>query len=231
MQVVDSSRYNCENTHAYVTDAGSFGIIVYSFKQNRSWRIQHSFFHIDPTAGGFSVADTYFTWRDGVFGIALGHLRSDFTRDLYFHSLSATKEFVVSNKVLQNESLVMSTDPAHGEFRIVGDRGPGGHSATEVFDKRSDVIFFTQLAKDGIGCWNIHTPLNEYTSVLVDQDPIALIMPVDIKLDNDGYIWVLSNRMAHFIKKQMNFADYNFRIVVGKAKELIRGTFCDLGFH
>lgn len=228
---MDSSRYNCEDTHAYVTDAGSFGIIVYSFRKNKSWRIQHSFFHIDPTAGSFSVADRYFSWRDGVLGIALGHLRRDFSRDLYFHSLSATKEFIVSNKVLQNESLSTSTDPALGEFRVVGDRGPAGHSSTEVFDRRSNVIFFTQLAKDGIGCWNIQNPLNEYTSVLIDRDPVALIMPVDIKLDVDGYIWVLSNRMAHFIENQMNFADYNFRIVVGKASELIRGTYCDLGFY
>lgn len=201
---------------------------MYSLRQNRSWRIQHSFFHIDPTAGGFSLADAYFTWADGVFGIALGHLQGDFSRDLYFHSLSATKEFTVPNKVLQNESLASSTDSAYREFRIIGDRGPGGHSATEVFDKNTNVIFFTQLAKDGIGCWNIYTPLNEYTSVLVDQDPIALIMPVDIKLDDDGYIWVLSNRMAHFIKNRMNFEDYNFRIVTGKASELIKGTYCDL---
>lgn len=226
---MDSSRNNCEDTHAYVTDAGSFGIIVYSFRKNRSWRIEHNFFHIDPTAGGFSVGETYFTWTDGIFGIALGHLQKDFSRDLYFHSLSATKEFVVPNKVLQNESLAMGTDSAHREFRIVGDRGPGGHSATEVFDKSSNVIFFTQLAKNGISCWNINTPLNDVTDVLVDQDPVALVMPVDIKLDKDGYIWVISNRMAHFIQKKMNFADYNFRIVVKKASELIKGTLCEKG--
>lgn len=211
-------------------DAGSFGLIVYSFRQNRSWRIQHSFFHIDPTAGGFSVAESYFTWSDGIFGLALGTLRSDLSRDVYFHSLSATKEFVVPNKVLQNESFAISTDPAHLEFRVVGDRGPAAHSATEVFDKNTDVIFFTQLAKDGIGCWNINTPLNEQNTALVDQDHNALILPVDIKLDEDGYIWVLSNRMAHFIQKRMNFADSNFRIVTAKASDLIRGTVCDLRY-
>lgn len=229
--MVDTSKYNCEDAHAYIPDSGSYGIIVYSFKENKSWRIQHSFFYIDPTAGSFSVADQYFMWRDGVFGIALGHLRTDYSRDVYFHSLAATKEFIVSNKILQNEKLATNSDSVIGEFRIVGDRGPAGHSSTEVFDRRSDVIFFTQLAKNGIGCWNIHTPLNVNSSVVVDQDPVALIMPVDIKLDNDGYIWVLSNRMAHFIKHQLNFADYNFRIVVGKASSLIRGTVCDLGFQ
>lgn len=228
--MVDGSKYNCEDAYAYAPDSGSYGIIVYSFKENKSWRIQHSYFYIDPTAGSFSVGGEYFNWRDGVLGIALGHLKSNNSRDVYFHSLAATKEFIVSNKVLQNENLATSTDSVFGEFRIVGDRGPAGHSSTEVFDKRSDVMFFTQLAKDGIGCWNIHTPLNINTAPLIDQDHQALIMPVDINLDDDGYIWVISNRMAHFVKNQLNFADYSFRILVGKASELISGTVCDLRF-
>lgn len=226
-QVVDTSRDNCQNAHAYIADAGSFGLIVYSFEKNKSWRIEHNFFHIDPTAGAFLVDDVLFTWTDGVFGLALGHLNVDSSRDVFFHSLTGTKEFVVSNKVLQNESVAESSDSVYQRFGIVGDRGPNGYSTTEVLDEKSDVIFFTQVAKHGIGCWNIRTPLNEKTAILVDQDDVALIMPIDISLDDDGLIWVTSNRMPHFIQKRMNFEDYNFRVLVAKASDLIEGTVCD----
>ncbi|KAL5284321.1 Y-f.2 family protein [Megaselia abdita] len=226
--VVDCSEENCEDAHAYIADAGSFGLIVYSFKKNKSWRIEHNFFHIDPTAGAFSVDDVLFTWTDGVFGVALGHLNEDFSRDVYFHSLTGWKEFIVSNKVLQNENIANNSDLVYTEFRILGDRGPNSYSTTHVFDDSLDVIFFTQVAKHGIACWNIRTPLNEKTVPLIEQDDVALIMPIDISLDNDGFIWVVSNRMPHFIQRKMNFEDFNFRVMVAKASDLIKGTLCDL---
>lgn len=200
---------------------------MYSFKENESWRIEHNFFHIDPTAGAFQVDDVLFTWTDGIFGLALGHLNEDFSRDVYFHSLTGTKEFVVSNKVLQSKSTANNSDHVYTKFRIVGDRDFNSYSTTHVFDDESDVIFFTQVARHGIACWNINTPLNEETFVLIDQDDTALIMPIDISLDNEGYIWVISNRMPHYIQRRINFEDYNFRVLVSKASHLIEGTICN----
>lgn len=154
-------------------------------------------------------------------------MNDNFSRDVYFHSLTGTKEFVVSNKVLQSESVANSSDSVYNKFGIVGERGPNSYSTTHVFDDKSDVIFFTQVAKHGIACWNINTPLNEKSAILIDQDDVALIMPIDISLDNDGYVWVTSNRMPHYIQRKMNFEDYNFRVLKAKASELIAGTICD----
>uniref|UniRef100_T1GCN6 Protein yellow n=1 Tax=Megaselia scalaris TaxID=36166 RepID=T1GCN6_MEGSC len=206
--VVDSSENNCENTFAYLADAGSYGIVVYSFKENKSWRIEHNFFHMDPFVGAFRVSDVLFTWRDGIFGMALGHLQDDFqTRDIYFHTLIGSKEFSVSNRILQNESYSSSTDPVYEEFKIIGDRGPNGHSTTEVFDPNTNVIYFTQVSKN-------------------DSDPIKMVMPVDIKLDDDGFIWLISNRMPQFILKKLNYEDFNYRVLSGKASDLIQDTVC-----
>lgn len=161
----------------------------------------------------------------------MGRLRRDFSRDLYFHSLTGTKEFIVPNRILQNESFSSSTDPVFEEFRIVGDRGSKGHSTTQALDPRTGVIFFTQVAKNGVGCWNTRQPLNPSTSVLVDSDPLTMIMPIDLKLDNDGYVWLISNRMPHFIQKKLNFRDYNYRVFVAKVSELIKGTICNFNYY
>lgn len=182
---------------------------------------------MDPFVGAFRVSDVLFTWRDGIFGMALGHLQDDFqTRDIYFHTLIGSKEFSVSNRILQNESYSSSTDPVYEEFKIIGDRGPNGHSTTEVFDPNTNVIYFTQVSKDGIGCWNINTPLHQNTSPLIDSDPIKMVMPVDIKLDDDGFIWLISNRMPQFILKKLNYEDFNYRVLSGKASDLIQDTVC-----
>lgn len=227
-QVVDSSKNNCENTFAYLADAGSYGIIVYSFKDNRSWRIEHNFFHMDPFVGGFKVSDTTFTWRDGVFGMALGRQDANQVRDIYFHTLVGSKEFLVSNTILQNDSYATSTDDVYDAFKIIGDRGVNGHSTTEVFDPSCNAIYFTQISKDGIGCWNVNTPLNKDTTPLIDSDPIKLVMPVDIKLDEDGFIWLISNRMPQYVLKKLNYEDYNYRVLSGRASDLIKGTVCDV---
>lgn len=173
------------------------------------------------------VDNVLFTWTDGVFGIALGHLNDDFSRDVFFHSLTGTKEFAVSNKILQNEIVARNSDPVYNKFVIVGDKGPNSYSTTHVFDDKLNVIFFTQVGRHGIACWNINQPLNENSLSLIDQDDVALVMPIDISLDNDGYIWVTSNRMPQFIQRKMDFEDFNFRVLVAKASDLIKGTICD----
>lgn len=225
--MIDTPTNSCDDSFAYIADAGAFGVIVYSFKENRSWKIHHNFFHIDPMSGFFKVSDVSFTWSDGVFGMALDRLKADSSRDVYFHSLSGTKEFVVSSSILKNESNAFSTDFVYEEFKVVGDRGEQGHSTTQVLDTKSNVMFFTQVARNGIGCWNLNSPLNETTAVLIDSDPVSLIMPIDIALDREGFVWVVSNRMPHFLHDRMDFSDINYRILVGKGRDLIKGTVCD----
>lgn len=40
--------YNCEDTYAYLGDLGAPGLVVYSWKLERSWLVKHHFFHPDP---------------------------------------------------------------------------------------------------------------------------------------------------------------------------------------
>lgn len=52
-------------------------MIVYSFKDNASWRVKHHYFHFDPLAGQYRVAGIDFQWTDGLFGIALSKPNAD----------------------------------------------------------------------------------------------------------------------------------------------------------
>ncbi len=73
-------------------------MIVYDFKLDKSWKVKHNFFHFDPLQGEYDVAGVKFQWTDGVFGLALGNpINKAGDRTVYFHSLSSTKQFSVSN--------------------------------------------------------------------------------------------------------------------------------------
>lgn len=151
-------------------------------------------------------------------------------RPVFFHALASTKEFSVPNYVLQNET--HAKNPAsYSDYTYVGDRGPNGQSSAEHFDEKINVLFYTQVNKDAVGCWNAAKPYNEETQGLVDSNSDSLVFPNDLKVDVDGNLWVLSDRMPNFIYQKLDPAQYNYRILVGNTTEIIKGTPCDPNYE
>lgn len=99
----------CDDAFAYLPDLGGYGLVVYSFADNDSWRIKHNFFHFDPLKGDLNVGGINFQWTDGIFGLALGPVEQSGYKTLYFHPLVSNNEFSVSTQVLRNKTL--ATDP------------------------------------------------------------------------------------------------------------------------
>ncbi|XP_058820449.1 protein yellow [Topomyia yanbarensis] len=224
--IVDAERGDCDNAFAYMPDLGGYQVIVYSFRDDKSWRVKHNFFHFDPLAGEYNIGGVNFQWTDGVFGMAVGKRTRDGSRPVYFHAFSSTKEFMVSNRILQNETYSQNPE-SYYDYKLMGDRGPNSQSSAEFYDPETGVIFYTQVNKDGIGCWNTAKPLNPDTQGLVDSDSDALVFPNDLKVDNEGNVWVLSDRLPMFIFTSLDPEQYNYRILTGKISEIIKGTPCD----
>uniref|UniRef100_A0A1B0GFH7 Protein yellow n=1 Tax=Glossina morsitans morsitans TaxID=37546 RepID=A0A1B0GFH7_GLOMM len=225
--VVDSDRSECDKAYAYLPDLGAYTLIVYSFHDNRSYRIAHHYFHFDPLQGDFNVGGVNFQWTDGIFGMTIGPTNPDHSKDIYFHPLASTKEFKVSDYVLRNESYVTSKE-SFFEFKLVGDRGMNGQSTAEVYDKETGVVFYTQVNKDAIACWNVKRPYNLDTQDLVDSNSQTLIFPNDMKIDTEGNLWVLSDKMPTYIYETLDPEKINFRVFTGKIRDLIKGTSCEV---
>jgi len=223
--IVDVSKKDCGNAYAYVPDLGAYSLVVYSFAENKSWRVKHNFFHFDPLNGDYNIGGVNFQWTDGIFGMGLGMPTPDGSRKVYFHALSSTKEFEVPNRVLQNETYSTGSD-AYFDYKLVGDRGQNGQSSAEFYDDESGVLFYTQVNKDGVGCWNSKKPYNPDTQGLVDSDSDALVFPNDLKVDANRNLWVLSDRMPVFLYKSLNPKEFNYRILKGKVDDVIQGTPC-----
>ncbi|XP_055596515.1 protein yellow [Uranotaenia lowii] len=224
--IIDAERGNCDNAYAYIPDLGGYQVIVYSFNEDKSWRVKHNFFHFDPLAGDYNIAGVNFQWTDGIFGMAVGKRLKDGTRPVYFHAFSSTKEFMVSNHILQNETYSQSP-LSYYDYKLMGDRGPNSQSSAEFYDAETGVIFYTQVNKDGVGCWNTAHQLTTDTQGLVDSDSDALVFPNDLKVDTEGNLWVLSDRLPLFIFTTLDPEQYNYRILTGQVKDVIKGTPCD----
>lgn len=158
-----------------------------------------------------------------IYWIYLSNISSIRSRTVYFHALSSTREFSVPNYVLKNQTRSTSRD-SYFEYSLVGDRGVNGQATAEYLDPKTNVLFYTQVNKDAIGCWNANKEYTPDTQGLVDSDSDALVFPNDLKVDNDGNLWILSDRMPIFLFKKLNPNEFNYRILTAKISDIIRET-------
>uniref|UniRef100_A0A146LMT8 Protein yellow n=1 Tax=Lygus hesperus TaxID=30085 RepID=A0A146LMT8_LYGHE len=226
--VVDVDKDKCDGAFAYMPDLGSYGLVVYDWAKNETYRVKHHFFYLDPLFGNYNIAGVNFQWSDGLFGIALGPRGDDGFRTMYFHPFSSTHEFSVSTKIIQNKTIASNS---YYEYRVLGSRGPNSQASASFLDIPSGVLFYTQVNKNGVGCWNSVKHANKYsadTNDLVSSDNQTMIFPNDLKVDQQSNLWVITDRMPLFMFKQLDENDINFRVLSAPVNETIKGTVCDV---
>ena len=145
---------------------------------------------------------------------------------MYFHALASTNEFSVSNTVLKNESFATSPT-SFGAFTLLGNRGANTQSSMEVFDSLTDVVFYTLINRDAVGCWNTLKPFTIENQGLVASDSELLVFPNDLRVDYDGNLFILSNRMPVYMFSLLTPDTTSYRILIGKTSEIIKGTPCE----
>ncbi|XP_026470030.1 protein yellow-like [Ctenocephalides felis] len=217
---------SCNDTIAYISDPNGYGLVVYSFDADESWRIEHNYFHSDPLSGQYDVGGVQFFWPDGVFGVALSKVQDDGFRTAYFQPGASSKQFKVSTRVLSNASYANSFDAFH-EFKLIGDRGPNAECTSSYMDEESGVVFYAEINKYSITCWNSAKPYIVSNLGLVDYDVEKLIFPDEIFIDSEKNVWILSNKMPQFLYKKLDPNEINYRILKVKVKDAISGTPCE----
>ncbi|XP_029678926.1 protein yellow-like [Formica exsecta] len=196
--VVDVAPGQCDKVYAYMSDFGEYGMVVYSWEKNDSWRINHHFFHFDPLNGDYNINGYNFQWTDGVFGMSLSPICDDGYRTLYFHAMSGITEFSVSTNVLQDNTLKKGKN--HYNFHIVGNKGPLTQGSSSIIDSETCIDYFTQINRNGIACWDTTVKLSPKTFNLVAQDNTTLVFPQDIAIDDTSRkLYVLSNNLQKFL--------------------------------
>ncbi|KAI8438695.1 hypothetical protein MSG28_011111 [Choristoneura fumiferana] len=112
-------------------------------------------------------------------------------------------------------------------MEIVGDRGPNSQATACDMDQKRNVIFYTQLSKNGVGCWKVGAAFCEENTPLVISDCNLLEFPNDLKVDPEGNLWILSDRQSRFLYDAMDFEQFNFRILTAPVAKVIEGSTCE----
>nr|CAD7571217.1 unnamed protein product [Timema californicum] len=223
--VPDVVPENCNTSFAYIPDLGEYGLIVYDWLNDDSWRVEHHYFHFDPLYGNYHVGGVNFQWTDGVFGLALSAAdKINGSRTVYFHALSSTNEFAVSNEVLKNKN---ASSNSYYDYRLLGSRGENTQATSSYYDETSEVLFYTQVNRNGIGCWNSNKPFTPENQALITSDNETFIFPNDLKVRN-GNLWVLTDKMPVFIYKTLDSEEINYRIFMASVEDAIKNTTCEI---
>ncbi|CAG9832945.1 unnamed protein product [Diabrotica balteata] len=222
---VDVTKDTCDDAYAYIPDLGGYGLIVYSLREDRSWRITHNYFYLEPLAGEFHISGHRFQWNDGIFSVELTKVKPDGNRDLYFHSMAGTHMYRVPTNIVKNHTL--ATRSYHGDdFMNLGDRGAGSQTSSADIHKPTSIMFLGLVNQNALGCWNINKPLN--TISVVQKDDAKMIYPCDVKVSNDK-VYVLTNTMPEFLYGALNYDQINFRVWSNTISNAVAGTQCASG--
>ncbi|XP_036324480.1 L-dopachrome tautomerase yellow-f2-like [Rhagoletis pomonella] len=222
---VDVNERRCNDAFAYIPDLVNRQLFVFSLKDNRIWSFSHNYFNFEPLAGDLQIGGQTFRWDDGIFSITLGPYGPDGYRPVYFHPMASNTEFVVDSSVLQNEANAARSD--HGnDFRPLGRRGVNRQSTMHQYDPRTGIIFYAEIQRNGIGCWNTNKSFSPQNHGTVAKDAQRMIYPSDLTIDEDGNIWVMTNSMPIFIYSTLDTNVVNFRVWKQNVFEAARNTIC-----
>ncbi|XP_018803087.1 PREDICTED: L-dopachrome tautomerase yellow-f2-like [Bactrocera latifrons] len=222
---VDVFERACNDAFAYIPDLVHRQLFVFSLKDNRIWGFKHNYFDIDPNIGELHIGGQTFRWDDGIFSITLGPYAEDGYRTVYFHPMASNSEFVVDSSVLQNEANAARSD--HGnDFRPLGNRGENHRSTMHSCDQKSGIIFYAEIERNGIGCWNTNKPFSAQNHGTVAQDAQRMIYPSDLTIDDEGNIWMMTNSMPIFIYSTLDPNVVNFRVWKQNVYEAAKNTVC-----
>lgn len=222
--IVDSRDARCRDLHVYIADAWRFGMIVFRNSNKSFWRFGHYSFYPEPLLSNYTLHGLNYQWSDGLFGMSLGKFHQG-DRDLYYHSMSSSLEFVVPTSVIRDPTRVNN---AVGEFKLLGEsRGADGQVSAAAVD-RNGVMFFNLISQDSIGCWDTRKPYQKQNLGIVAQNNNTMIFPNDLRIDHEipQMAWIITNRLPMYQFNLIDPNDYNYRVMFLDPASVVQDTIC-----
>lgn len=114
-------------------------------------------------------------------------------------------------------------------FQDLGNRGSNSQAVISDIDLRTNVLFFAEVQKSGITCWDTKKSLSPNNVAVIAQDFETLTYTSDIKVDGRGYVWFLSSRQTTIDDDNFNNSTYNFFVHKNYGRQMVENSICDFG--
>ncbi|GAB1868497.1 Protein yellow [Camponotus japonicus] len=191
---------------AYITDNGRDdpGIIVYSVKNNTSWKIRHDSMKAKAEAVGFMVAKTHVISPVHVDGIALSPA-SEPDRQIYYSPLSSFHLYSIP--------VSAARDNATNIDQFVKELGRKSSQTDGMVMSATGVLYFGLLADDAIATWDTKKLSFTVGQRVISRDHILTQWPDSFSFDEDGNFWCVTNMLQNFLNNRVNIDVPNYRLI------------------
>ncbi|CAL8145841.1 unnamed protein product [Orchesella dallaii] len=196
------------NCYAYISDADDSKLVMYNLMEDRSWFVTHETMIADPSATVIPILDGNYTFNTNIDGIALSPFDSNFDR-VYYSPLSSFQLYSVLTSVL-NEAV---NGAILNDSQVITHGRTSGQSDGMAMDAVGN-IYYGILSNNSVVYSNTTTEqIDETTEVLLVQDDVELQWVDTFAFDEEGYIYMTSNRLHRFSTETYDFSQDNFRVV------------------
>ncbi|PNF17318.1 hypothetical protein B7P43_G04985 [Cryptotermes secundus] len=197
--------------YTYISDSSENdpGLIVYSWKENRSWKVRDGrSMRADPGVRSLSINGVYVDINRNIAGLALSPVSDSGQRRLYYSPLGSYSLFSIPTSVLRDETHavgdVSGYVKTHGRKRSI--------SQGMVMDSHG-VLYYGLLGENAITKWDTNLPF-EGNQHKIAQDNNLLQWPASFGFDSQlRNLTVVSNRLQNFLSGRVHLNEPNFRII------------------
>lgn len=231
-------RY-CGKAFAYIIDTYNGCIIVYSYEENKFWKVCSPEFYSDAKYSKFTLQTRQYKevtyYKD--------ELIFDCTRDLdkqqvVCHSSASLDEWTLPFEHLNNEA-VARCSPNSLDVKFLGQKCKNCQTGTHVLNRKNRVVWGVQELNYGVGCWNLDNQLNPDSCVNVVSSLKKLPFPVDLQTTqqdlmsysgyssnnnygaDETYVVVLTNNRKGIEEHGFNADEENFALYFFKESEAL----------
>uniref|UniRef100_A0A336MUW3 CSON004380 protein n=1 Tax=Culicoides sonorensis TaxID=179676 RepID=A0A336MUW3_CULSO len=221
-----------DDAYVYIVDTWNGCVVVYSYKQNKFWKLCSPEFFSDAKYSKLNVKTrknkevTY--WKDNFF--------TDCSRDFKNQELVCTSDcsldvFTIPFTDLNSEEVARCYPKPN--VRFLGEKCDKCQSSVHTLNKETQVVWQLQEQKYGVGCWNRENPLTPESVQTVVSDHDRLPFVTDIELtsvdlskfkdnyhvesytnsygyNNGNYIVVFSNNYQGVLEHGFDHYEENF---------------------
>lgn len=186
---------------AFISDSSEYepGIIVY--QDGKSYKVTGGIaMHSDPSLGGFIVNGTEVHLHQNIGGLAL----SVPDQVLYFSPVTSYHLYSIHLSAIDEPGDVSTS---------IRDLGRKASPSSGMILDSKHVLYFGLLERDAIAKWNSSKDPFPTGQHVITEDKALLQWPSSFGFDNQGSLWVISNRFQTYLENRINLEVPNFRLI------------------
>lgn len=226
------------------------GIVVYSKRLNRSWKVREpNSMRAARNAQDFIVNGTSLNFAIHIDGIALGPYynpetgltqsqispvgprnqfnqfnqlnsrQNNFERNVYYSPLSSYHLYSIPASILRDPEFSRRASP-RDVLAAVTDVGLKVSQTDGMIMDNRGVLYYGLLKDNAIAQWDSYVPFTYENQLIIAKDDNFIQWVDGMSFDEEGYLYVVVNRLFNFVAGRLQPNDINFRILRAKTGTL-----------